>query len=102
MARLNGIAPADIAEWRLAFDPIEVGRARAVVRERLNDWGLGALANTVTLLVGELVTNAVRHAQGRHIGLRLVRGHSLLCEIEDAEPSLPVLLEAGPAAEFGR
>lgn len=76
MARLNGVAPDDVGAWRLACDPIEVGRARAVVREQLHDWGLDALADDTELMVSELVTNAVRHAHGRHIGLRLVRGES--------------------------
>ncbi|WP_128379907.1 SpoIIE family protein phosphatase [Streptomyces cavernae] len=102
MARLNGIAPDDVAEWRLASEPIEVGRARAVVRGKLHDWGLPALADTAELMVSELVTNAVRHARGRQIGLRLVRGETLLCEVDDAEHTLPTLLGAGPHDEFGR
>jgi serine phosphatase RsbU (regulator of sigma subunit)/anti-sigma regulatory factor (Ser/Thr protein kinase) len=102
MARLNGIAPEDVAEWRLAFDPVEVGRARAVVREQLHEWGLAGLADNAELMVGELVTNAVRHAQSRRIELRLVRGDTLLCEVDDDDHTLPVLLSAGPGDEFGR
>lgn len=49
MARLNGIEPDDVAEWRLTLDPIEVGRARAVVREQLHEWGLAHLAHTTEL-----------------------------------------------------
>ncbi|MDX2931483.1 SpoIIE family protein phosphatase [Streptomyces ipomoeae] len=102
MARLNGIEPEDVAEWRLALDPIEVGRARAVVREQLYVWGLDALTDTTELLVGELVTNAVRHARGRHIELRLVRGDTLLCEVYDEDHTLPTLLSTGPTDEYGR
>ncbi|WP_282701267.1 SpoIIE family protein phosphatase [Streptomyces sp. CC219B] len=102
MARLNGIEPADVAEWRLALDPAEVGRARAVVREQLHDWGLARLADTAELLVGELVTNAVRHAHVRPVELRLVRGDTLLCEVDDDDHELPTLLSAGPGDEFGR
>ncbi|WP_328409147.1 SpoIIE family protein phosphatase [Streptomyces violaceus] len=58
MARLNGIEPDDVAEWRLALDPAEAGRARAVVREQLHDWGLAKLVTPAELLVSELVTNA--------------------------------------------
>ncbi|MEV7344487.1 SpoIIE family protein phosphatase [Streptomyces sp. NPDC093544] len=102
MARLNGIEPEDVAEWRLALDPIEAGRARAVVREQLHVWGLAALADPAELMAGELVTNAVRHAHSRHIQLRLVRGETLLCEVDDDDHTLPTLLSAGPDDEFGR
>ncbi|WP_327433265.1 ATP-binding SpoIIE family protein phosphatase [Streptomyces sp. NBC_01236] len=102
MARLNGIASEDVAEWRLSLDPIEVGRARAVVREQLHVWGLAGLADSAELMVSELVTNAVRHAHSRQIELRLVRGDTLLCEVDDDDNTLPTLLSAGPGDEFGR
>lgn len=102
MARLNGIEPEDVAEWRLALEPLEVGRARALVREQLHVWGLTALADSAELMVGELVTNAVRHAHSRQIELRLVRGDTLLCEVDDDDHTLPTLLSAGPGDEFGR
>ncbi|WP_316755762.1 SpoIIE family protein phosphatase [Streptomyces herbicida] len=102
MARLNGIEPEDVAEWRLALDPAEAGRARAVVREQLYEWGLARLADNAELMAGELVTNAVRHARSRHVQLRLVRGDTLLCEVEDDDHTLPTLLSAGPDAESGR
>ncbi len=62
MVRLGGIESDAVAEWRLARDPAEVGRARAVVREQVHDWGLPKLADPAELMVSELVTNAVRHA----------------------------------------
>ncbi|MFI2640693.1 SpoIIE family protein phosphatase [Streptomyces sp. NPDC018610] len=102
MARLNGIAPDDVAEWRLAREPAEVGRARAVVREQLHEWGLPRLADAAELMVSELVTNAVRHGRGRPVELRLIRGDTLLCEVDDDDHELPTLLNAGPSAEFGR
>ncbi|MFC9848902.1 SpoIIE family protein phosphatase [Streptomyces sp. NPDC060223] len=102
MARLNGIEPEDVAEWRLALDPVEAGRARAVVREQLHEWGLAALTDPAELMVSELVTNAVRHTRSRHIALRLVRGETLLCEVDDDDHTLPTLLSAGPEDEFGR
>ncbi|MGW0709537.1 ATP-binding SpoIIE family protein phosphatase [Streptomyces sp. NPDC002643] len=102
MARLNGIEPEDVAEWRLARDPVEVARARAVVREQLYVWGLETLTDTTELLVDELVGNAVRHARGRHIELRLVRGDTLLCEVYDEDHTLPTLLDTRPMDEYGR
>ncbi|MGW3094712.1 SpoIIE family protein phosphatase [Streptomyces sp. NPDC001102] len=102
MARLNGIDADDVAEWRLALDPVEVSRARAVVREQLHDWGLAKLAPHAELLVSELVTNAVRHSHGSPVLLRLVRGDTLLCEVDDDDHELPTLLSADPYDDFGR
>ncbi|MFE7170550.1 SpoIIE family protein phosphatase [Streptomyces sp. NPDC057616] len=102
MARLNGVEPDDVAEWRLALDPIEVGRARAVVREQLYDWGLDRLVQPAELMVSELVTNAVRHSHSRSVDLRLIRGDTLLCEVDDDDHDLPTLRSAGPSDEFGR
>ncbi|MGC0328642.1 serine phosphatase RsbU (regulator of sigma subunit)/anti-sigma regulatory factor (Ser/Thr protein kinase) [Streptomyces sp. SAI-170] len=102
MARLNGIEPDDVAEWRLPLDPAEVPRARAVVREQLHDWGLARLADTAELLVSELVTNAVQHSRTRPVELRLVRGDTLLCEVDDDDHELPTLLSAGPGDDTGR
>jgi anti-sigma regulatory factor (Ser/Thr protein kinase) len=102
MARLGGIAPEDVATWGLAAEPIEVSRARAVVREQLHEWGLNLLADQAELMVGELVTNAVRHARSRRIELRLVRGDALLCEVDDEDATLPTLLSTGATDEFGR
>ncbi|MFJ4364646.1 ATP-binding SpoIIE family protein phosphatase [Streptomyces chartreusis] len=102
MARLNGIEPEDVASWRIGLDPEEVGRARDVVGEQLHDWGLARLADTAELLVSELVTNAVRHSHGRPVELRLVRGDTLLCEVDDDDHELPTLLSAGPFDDAGR
>ncbi|MGW3632264.1 SpoIIE family protein phosphatase [Streptomyces sp. NPDC005122] len=102
MARLGGIEPEDIAEWRLTSDPAEAGRARAAVREQLHDWGLQRLADPAELMAGELVANAVRHTDSRRVELRLVRGDTLLCEVADDDHTLPTLLSAGPGDEFGR
>ncbi|MEU5701378.1 ATP-binding SpoIIE family protein phosphatase [Streptomyces aurantiacus] len=102
LARLNGIEPEDVAQWRIGHDPQEVGRARAVVREQLHVWGLTSLADITESLVSELVTNAVRHSHSRPIDLRLVRGETLLCEVDDDDHTLPTLLSAGPLDEAGR
>ncbi|CAL9604441.1 SpoIIE family protein phosphatase [Streptomyces sp. enrichment culture] len=102
MVRLGGIAPDDVAEWRLPPEPAQVPRARAVVREQLHEWGLAKLTDTTELLVSELVTNAVRHSRSRPVELRLVRGDTLLCEVDDDDHELPTLLSAGPGDETGR
>ncbi|MEV7288859.1 SpoIIE family protein phosphatase [Streptomyces sp. NPDC093252] len=103
MVRLGGVAPDDVAEWRLTVDPSEVCRARAVVREQLHEWELPRkLIDTAELMVSELVTNAVRHSRRGPVVLRLVRGETLLCEVDDDDHDLPTLLSAGPLADEGR
>lgn len=102
MARLGGIEPDDVAEWRIAPEPSETGRARAVVREQLYEWGLPKLVDSAELMVSELVTNAVQHSHTRPVALRLVRGDTLLCEVEDDDHELPTLLNARSTDESGR
>ncbi|RSO11656.1 PAS sensor protein [Streptomyces sp. WAC 06783] len=102
MARLNGIAQEDVAEWRLAIDAREAGRARRLVRAQLARWGLRAASETAELLVSEVVTNAVRHAHTQHVLLRLVRTEALLCEVSDDDHALPQMLSAADDDEFGR
>ncbi|WP_458088918.1 SpoIIE family protein phosphatase [Streptomyces malaysiensis] len=102
MARLNGIPAGDVAQWRLALDPSEVGRARRLVRERLLRWGLPESVETAQLLVSEAVTNAIRHAHTHHVRLRLVRTDALLCEVTDDDHELPTLLGADGEDESGR
>ncbi|MFE0512608.1 SpoIIE family protein phosphatase [Streptomyces sp. NPDC058964] len=102
MARLNGIPADHVAEWHLSSDPREVARARRLVRTHLLEWGLDDAVHTAELLVSEVVSNAVRHAGGARIGLRLVRTDALLFEVTDDEPELPALLSAGVYDESGR
>jgi anti-sigma regulatory factor (Ser/Thr protein kinase) len=44
--------------------PSSPSAARAAIRPVLEQWGVQAQADTVELLLSELVTNAVRHAAG--------------------------------------
>ncbi|WP_328631696.1 ATP-binding SpoIIE family protein phosphatase [Streptomyces sp. NBC_00356] len=102
LARLNGFEADDVAHWTFAPEPAEVPRARGLVRERLARWRLSGISDSAELIVSELVSNAVRHAHGGPVRLRLVRSRTLLCEVEDTEHALPNLLSAGPGDEFGR
>ncbi|MEU6231843.1 ATP-binding protein [Kitasatospora sp. NPDC047058] len=68
-------------------DPAEVGRARRWVRSRLLNHGVGPdapLAETVVLVVSELVTNAVVHT-GRPAVLRLC--FPMECTAPGADPA---------------
>jgi anti-sigma regulatory factor (Ser/Thr protein kinase) len=97
--------PADrSAAWRLPGEPRQVARCRRLVRETLRSWELGALTETVELLVSELVTNAIQHAGGE-IRLRLQRdpdGGPLLCEVCDHTRTPPELQAPASTAERGR
>jgi serine/threonine-protein kinase RsbW len=68
------------------------GVARQATQEALVSWRLAHLEDTAVLLVSELVTNAVRHAQtgGSVLVLRLeTAGPWLRIEVHDADPRLP-------------
>ncbi|WP_372510428.1 ATP-binding protein [Actinomadura madurae] len=64
-------------------------------------WGLESLTDTAQLLVSELVTNALVHGAGS-LGLRMVRGRTLLCEVRDDGADLPHLRHADATDESGR
>ncbi|WP_241968656.1 SpoIIE family protein phosphatase [Streptomyces sp. ICBB 8177] len=101
VARFEGIASADVAEWQLALDPSEVRTARAVTRKQLAQWGLGQLSDLTELLVSELVTNALRVAS-HEVQLRLMRVGKLLVEVSDDNHNLPQLRRADAVDEHGR
>ncbi|GAA2303645.1 SpoIIE family protein phosphatase [Streptomyces kunmingensis] len=102
VVRMSGIESGDVAQWDLGQEPSEVPRARGLVRGQLAQWGLPGIAYAAELMVGELVSNAVRHAGSGRVQLRLVRSGTLLCEVEDADHTLPTLRSTGPDDEFGR
>lgn len=91
-------------------DPAEVGRARRWARSRLVGSGIGAdepLAETLILLVSELVTNAVVHT-GRPAVLRLslpggaAEQATVRLEVADTSDRAPVPRCAGGDATGGR
>jgi serine phosphatase RsbU (regulator of sigma subunit)/anti-sigma regulatory factor (Ser/Thr protein kinase) len=101
MARLRRLTPDQHVTWKLASELTSARRARMLVRRRLRRWGLSELIPTAELLASELVTNAVRYAQGS-IALRLVREGGLVCEVFDDSAALPRLRHAGDEDERGR
>jgi serine phosphatase RsbU (regulator of sigma subunit)/anti-sigma regulatory factor (Ser/Thr protein kinase) len=102
MARLSGIPPHHVATWRLDPRPREVGRARRLVREQLTRWGLEEAVETAELLVSEVLTNAVRHADTDRVVLRVVRTDVLLWEVSDDDHAVPVLRDIRREEEHGR
>jgi len=101
VARLRRLGQDQHVTWKLASELTSARRARMLVRRRLRRWGLAELIPTAELLASELVTNAVRYAQGA-IALRLVREGGLVCEVLDESAALPRLRQAGDDDERGR
>ncbi|MEU0853783.1 ATP-binding protein [Streptomyces flaveolus] len=78
-------------------------RLRRIARASLTYWRCPDLVDTVELLLTELATNALRHARGRNIGVRIfARDDHLVIEVNDGSPLTPVPRCAGPDDESGR
>ncbi|EST39450.1 hypothetical protein N566_01920 [Streptomycetaceae bacterium MP113-05] len=93
-------------QLEIGADPAEVGRARGWTRDRLTGCGFAAveeqLAETVVLLVSELVTNAVVHT-GHPAALRMsMLGGALRVEVLDGSRSAPVPRHAERKDTSGR
>jgi PAS domain S-box-containing protein len=101
MARLGGMPRGAAVTWTFPAEPTAVARARARVRGCLHEWGLAPLEDTAVLLVSELVTNSLRYAHGP-IGVRMVRGASLLVEVSDPLPDPPRERRVDHTDEGGR
>ncbi|MBX9364700.1 SpoIIE family protein phosphatase [Streptomyces massasporeus] len=92
LARMIGYRKEDTATWRLPARSDAPARAREHVAALLGRWGTRDVTRDNTLLlVSELVTNAVRFAEGP-VTVRLIRaGHGLLCEVGDSGNGRPRL-----------
>ncbi|MFI6445978.1 SpoIIE family protein phosphatase [Kitasatospora sp. NPDC050543] len=101
MARVLPI-PTD----RLAVLPLRGGgrlpaEARQFTRRTLQAWGLSALCDYAELMVSELVTNALLHADAPR-RLRLFRDRVLTVEVADAGGQTPQLRPFAEQDEGGR
>ncbi|MEU0810641.1 SpoIIE family protein phosphatase [Streptomyces sp. NPDC005970] len=101
MARTRALDASQVATWDLPSDPAVVARARKYATDQLLAWGLDEVVFTTELVVSELVTNAIRHAQGP-IQLRLIHDRSLICEVSDGGDTAPHLRRARVFDEGGR
>ncbi|MFD4953425.1 ATP-binding protein [Streptomyces sp. NPDC058451] len=78
-------------------------RLRRIVRAGLTHWCRPDLVETAELLLTELATNALRHARGLDIGVRVyLQGDHCVIEVNDGSPLPPVPRCAGPDDENGR
>jgi PAS domain S-box-containing protein len=101
VARAQALEPDRIATWDLPADPAVVADTRKQVGTKLADWGLADAAFVTELVVSELVTNAIRYAEGP-IQLRLIRDRTLICEVSDGSSTAPHLRRARAFDEGGR
>lgn len=98
------------ADLYLLAEPSAVPQARRFAEAYLRRRGLTALADSVTLVASELVTNAVRHTCAPpssltepDVALRLrLTPASLFVEAWDRDPRPPVLTHAAALDEGGR
>ncbi|WP_246097287.1 SpoIIE family protein phosphatase [Streptomyces botrytidirepellens] len=101
VARTHAFDAQRVATWELPADPAVVPEIRAAADRQLVDWGREEVSFVAELLLSELVTNALRHASGP-IGVRLLHGRTLICEVSDTSSTSPHLRRAATTDEDGR
>lgn len=104
-AKLLDVAVRNLSEhvdWQLDADLQQVRVARRYVTDALQNWEHSPLADTIELLLSELVTNAVVHAQSAPlVSVRLLpdRVH---VEVTDGDPSGVQALPSSTTRSSGR
>ncbi|WP_328859598.1 SpoIIE family protein phosphatase [Streptomyces sp. NBC_00306] len=101
LVRTRELGPGKVVDWELPAEAVAVGHARGLAAEQLHEWGLDDLVFSTELVVSELVTNAIRHAEGP-LHLRLILDRSLLCEVADTGHTSPHLRHSAEDDEGGR
>lgn len=88
----------------LPREPESVRAARALVRTALAAWGLDAWADDSSVVVSELVTNAVRHTRCHALRVTVTRpgAETVRIGVVDRSTVRPVLSAAGPQDTCGR
>lgn len=82
--------------------PSSPRRARAAVGDKCRTWGLSALIDDASLVVSELVSNSVQHAD-TDIDLTLcARLRGLRLEVSDSSTDLPLQRTSGLLEQGGR
>lgn len=93
-------APRERVELQHSLD--SPAQARAIVAACSERLGLQEIRDDVTLVVSEMVTNAVRHA-GPRVALEIRAEHdAVVIAVDDGSPDRPLPRAAGPHAEGGR
>ena len=94
--------PAIEARIQLRPVPASVGIARRFAGTTLDSWGCSQILEVTTLLVSEVVTNAILHARSDvEVHLR-AGGHFIRVEVSDASLVVPVVRKYSTDAMTGR
>ncbi|MEU2914053.1 SpoIIE family protein phosphatase [Streptomyces massasporeus] len=101
IARTRALDARQVATWAVPADPSAVAQTRKDVVEQLERWGLSDAVFVTELVVSELVTNAIRHAEPP-VQLRLIHDSTLICEVSDGGNTAPHLRRARTYDEGGR
>ncbi|MDW4897601.1 SpoIIE family protein phosphatase [Streptomyces californicus] len=102
LARTGTVSDHKVATWDLSQERRAPAIARALVRDRLQEWGLDEdTVEASQLIVSELVTNAVRYGTPP-LRLRVLLDSTLTCEVHDGSPASPHLRHARTVDEGGR
>ncbi|MFJ9360790.1 ATP-binding protein [Streptomyces mirabilis] len=84
-------------------DAVRVRMARRVTAARLRYCGLPGLIDDATLIVSELVTNAIVHSGGTRITFTMTVGDGFLrIYVRDEMPGVPTVHGSDDEAERGR
>ena len=102
IAKLRRIPEDHRICFQLESDLTAVRQARSLIRDPLKRWGLEDLIDSSELLVSELVTNAIRYANGEVMLRLILEPDTLVCEVHDTSPALPRVLQVDKDAENGR
>ena len=102
VTQLTGLGSDRVRTWQLDGGLESVSAARAWVRSTLATWELEPMVELGELLVSELVTNALRHANGPIELTALLLDDVVTLGVSDADQPLPRLRKAKAADEGGR
>ncbi|MEU6987291.1 ATP-binding protein [Streptomyces sp. NPDC046324] len=99
IARRPNSASTELSE----ADALWPRRLRQAISARLTLWGCPDSVEAAELLLTELLTNALRHAEGPDVRVRVYpRGDQCVIEVHDGSPHRPKMRHAGPDDESGR
>ena len=79
-----------------------IGAARCFVADTLNSWGLEQLVEDGSIVVSELVTNAIIHAESDFAVSLSSHGDAVRLSVHDHSPAIPVMRTPLPVAISGR
>ncbi len=103
MTRPTAVGTAGYTET-FPCEPETARRARLLVSAALNTWGIGRLTEAGTLIVSELVSNAIRHTPSRliRVSVRRVTDDLVRIGVTDKSHIPPKRNAAGDGDETGR